>query len=562
MSIKKRLLATLGILFLIMIGISVFSVLMLNLVNQQSTVIAVELIPDLNNAQDLNFDVARYRSTEFKHIVLTTDKDMTDAETQMDKYQKLVDEKLQAIKSEGDPGIDETIANWEKYKTLHTQFIALSRSLDSDSAIKLMMGDMKPLYDSLAKYAQDRVDNENLNIQNASKEGDMQYLQSLYILIITSVIAIGIGVFMGSVLLRAIMKPLKKFQDELTILAANGGDLTKKIDVTSKDEMGDMAKALNTFLQNLREIISEVNQNADAVMESSVFVKDQMTSLSGDLSDSSATTEELSASMEETSASAQQISSSSTELVEAVSSLAERAAAGANMVNDINKRASELKYSATNSRSVAVGTYEDSKQKLELAIKRSEAIEEINHLSNSIMEISNQTNLLALNASIEAARAGESGKGFAVVASEIGSLADNSKSTVTEIQKITKDVVDAVRDLSQGTTNLIDFMDKTVIGDYNSFVNVGDAYGKDAGFVDELVSEISATSQELTATIEGIMRTIEDVSQAMTQGATGTQDVASQVTKIAQIAEEVETHSANSQEKAQKLKDTVGKFTV
>lgn len=181
-----------GILFLIMIGISVFSVLMLNLVNQQSTVIAVELIPDLNNAQDLNFDVARYRSTEFKHIVLTTDKDMTDAETQMDKYQKLVDEKLQAIKSEGDPGIDETIANWEKYKTLHTQFIALSRSLDSDSAIKLMMGDMKPLYDSLAKYAQDRVDNENLNIQNASKEGDMQYLQSLYILIITSVIAIGI----------------------------------------------------------------------------------------------------------------------------------------------------------------------------------------------------------------------------------------------------------------------------------------------------------------------------------------------------------------------------------
>ena len=562
MSIKKRLLATLGILFLIMIGISVFSVFMLNLVNQQSTVIAVDLVPDLNNAQELNFDVARYRSTEFKHIVLKTDKDMTDAEAQMDKYQKQIDEKLQTIKSEGDSGIDEIITTWESYKTLHTQFITLSRNLDSDSAITLMMGDMKPLYDSLSKYAQDRVDSETLNIQNTSKAGDIQYLQSLYILIITSTIAIGIGIFMGTILLRAIMKPLKKFQDELTILAANGGDLTKKIDVTSKDEMGDMAKALNTFLQNLREIISEVNQNADAVMQSSEFVKDQMTSLSGDLSDSSATTEELSASMEETSASAQQISSSSTELVEAVSSLAERAAAGANMVNDINKRASELKYSATNSRSVAVGTYEDSKKKLEYAIKRSEAIEEINHLSNSIMEISNQTNLLALNASIEAARAGESGKGFAVVASEIGSLADNSKSTVTEIQKITKDVVDAVRELSQGTTNLIDFMDKTVIGDYNSFVNVGEAYGKDAGFVDELVSEISATSQELTATIEGIMRTIEDVSQAMTQGATGTQDVASQVTKIAQIAEEVESHSSNSQDKAQKLKDTVGKFTV
>lgn len=187
------------------------------------------------------------------------------------------------------------------------------------------------------------------------------------------------------------MKPLKKFQDELTILAANGGDLTKKIDVTSKDEMGDMAKALNTFLQNLREIISEVNQNADAVMESSVFVKDQMTSLSGDLSDSSATTEELSASMEETSASAQQISSSSTELVEAVSSLAERAAAGANMVNDINKRASELKYSATNSRSVAVGTYETPNKNWNLQSNAPKQLKKSIICSNSIMEISNQT---------------------------------------------------------------------------------------------------------------------------------------------------------------------------
>ena len=94
------------------------------------------------------------------------------------------------------------------------------------------------------------------------------------------------------------------------------------------------------------------------------------------------------------------------------------------------------------------------------------------------MEISNQTNLLALNASIEAARAGESGRGFAVVATEIGNLADNSKTTVTEIQKITTDVVDAVRELSSGTINLIEFMDGTVINDYNSFVNVGDEIGR------------------------------------------------------------------------------------
>ena len=562
MSIKKRLIITLGLIFLIMIGVGVFSIFMLSEVNKQSTVIAEEIIPELNGAQELNFNVARFRSTEYKHTVLSKDEDMTDAENQMDKYQALIDQQLEKLKSEGNPEVDEIISEWESYKTLHVEFIKLSRSMDSEGCIALLMGDMKPQYDAIDEFAKKQVESQEQNAINTSKAGDQQYLQSLYILIVICVVALVIGIIFGVLLLRAILNPLKKFQNELTVLASSGGDLTKKIDITSRDEMGDMANALNTFLQNLREIIFEVNKNANAVMESSEHVQTQIAALNGNISDSSATIEELSAGMEETAASAEEVNSSSVEIVDSVSSLAERASQGANMVVDINKRATELKYNATNSRSVAVGTYDDSKKQLEIAIKKAEAIEQINLLSNSIMEISNQTNLLALNATIEAARAGESGRGFAVVASEIGNLSDNSKTTVTEIQRITKDVVDAVRDLSKGTINLIEFMDNTVISDYNSFVSVGDAYGKDANFVDELVTEISATSEELTATVEGIMSAIEDVTLAMNQGATGTQDVAKKVTEIAQIAEEVDMQSRNSAENAKKLKETVGKFIV
>ncbi len=562
MSIKKRITMTLGILIAIMVIMGGFSLVMLSKVNEQSTVIANKIIPKMDDAQDLNFNVARFRSFEYKHTALTNTYDMATTEKQMDSTQALIDKQLKKMKSAGEPGADEMSKEWESYKSAHEIFVKLSKNMDKKGSITLLMGAMKPQYDKISTLADKEVKINKDNASTASALGDQQYSKSFFLLIVICLVAVGMAFISGIVLLKSILRPLNKFQTELTILASSGGDLTKKIDVNSKDEMGSMAKALNTFLENLREIISEVNKSANVVMESSGIVQSKIQSLNGNISDSSATIEELSAGMEETAASAEEVNSSSVEITDSVASLADRATQGANKVVDINKRATELKQNAGNSRTVAVGTYENSKKELEIAIKRAEAIEQINLLSNSIMEISNQTNLLALNASIEAARAGESGRGFAVVATEIGNLADNSKTTVTEIQKITTDVVDAVRELSSGTINLIEFMDGTVINDYNSFVSVGEAYGKDANFVDELVTEISATSEELTATIEGIMSAIEDVTVAMNQGATGTQEVAEQVSEIAQISEEVDAQSRKSAENAKRLKDAVGKFIV
>jgi methyl-accepting chemotaxis protein len=562
MSIKKKLIGMLTIILTIMMGVSIFSVIKLSDVNEESTIIANEIIPELNGAHDLNFYIARYRSTEFKHIILSTDKDMSDAEEQMNKFQTSIDRSLEELKAKNISGIDEILSTWESYKSTHTEFIKLSRNNDQNGSMALLMGDMKTQYDAMAEFAGTRVESENQDALNESARGDQLYVQSLITLIVVCITAVVIGIILGILLLKSILNPVKRFQKELSVLAESGGDLTKKIDINTKDEMGDMAKALNGFLHNLREIIKEVNEKATAVLDSSEYVRTRVESLNGNISDSSATIEELSAGMEETAASAEEVNVSSNEIVDVVSSLSEKASQGADVVVDISQRASELKHNAANSQDVAIRTYDNSRKQLEIAISKAEEIEQINVLSNSIMEISNQTNLLALNASIEAARAGEAGRGFAVVASEIGSLADNSKTTVSEIQKITGAVVDAVRDLSNGTKNLIQFMDGTVLNDYNSFVNVGDAYGKDAGYVDELVTDISASSQEMTATVEGIMSAIEEVTLAMNQGAEGTQDVAKRMTEIAQIADEVDMQSKESAENAKLLKAAVSKFTV
>ena len=138
------------------------------------------------------------------------------------------------------------------------------------------------------------------------------------------------------------------------------------------------------------------------------------------------------------------------------------------------------------------------------------------------MQITGQTNLLALNASIEAARAGEAGKGFAVVAEEIRVLAEQSKAAVSHIQDVTNNVMDAVNNLAEGTQKLLGFVGTDVVDSFATFSGMADSYSNDAGQIDGLVTDFSASSEELLASISGVMEAINEVSKAATEGASGT----------------------------------------
>ena len=146
--------------------------------------------------------------------------------------------------------------------------------------------------------------------------------------------------------------------------------------------------------------------------------------------------------------------------------------------------------------------------------------------------ITNQTNLLALNASIEAARAGEAGKGFAVVATEIGGLADQSKQTVTQIQKVTEEVTSSVAQLSSDAEQLLAFVGNDVVASYDTFDEVADAYNQDAGKIDALISDFSATSEELLASIDGVLDAMEGMATATNEGAKGTTDIAQKTVEV------------------------------
>jgi methyl-accepting chemotaxis protein len=314
--------------------------------------------------------------------------------------------------------------------------------------------------------------------------------------------------------------------------------------------------------RSVRETLGLVKQESNRVLEYADVEQNSMSELMEQISDTSATTEQLSAGMEQTAASAQEMMATSQEIERAIQSIAESSQKGAVQAGEIKQRAGETKQIVQHSQDEANKIFAKTKSELEKALEASKVVEQINVLSDAIMSISTETNLLALNAAIEAARAGEAGKGFSVVADEIRKLAEQSKDAVLEIQGTTVKVTESVKNLSDSSNKLLIFMNTNVSHDYDTLLGVADRYNKDAEFVDSLVTEFSATSEELLASVDTMLTAIDEVTRAANEGAAGTVDIAERVSQANSKSEYVLQETLKVKESAKKLDDQISKFIV
>ena len=386
---------------------------------------------------------------------------------------------------------------------------------------------------------------------------------SLDAFFMTSVIALVIVIVYGILLTIDLVRSIDAASAYAISIA--DGDLTQTVKgkyLSRKDSVGDLSRSLEKIHDNMNNIIGNINEESKNLLTVVKNTEEHMEQIAGDLDGISAETQDLAAGMEETAAASEQMNAISAEIETVAKNIAIHAQDGAVRVSEIHERASKAKKDTTESREKTKQVSREIRESLDQAIKNAEVVKNIEVLANTILGITTQTNLLALNASIEAARAGEAGKGFAVVADEIRNLADQSKDAVAHIQEVTEGVTGAVEKLSDDSRRLLEFISTDVAGNFDTFSEVTEFYNQDAVYVDDLVSDFSATSQELLASIDGILEAISNVSEASTTGAQSTTEIADKALTVNDKSKELESEVKKAETTAEKLMADVKKIKI
>lgn len=368
----------------------------------------------------------------------------------------------------------------------------------------------------------------------------------------------------GYIVSLFICKPIKRLTNIIEKTAQL--DFTPNVDSQKlrnrKDETGQMARKVHNMRKNLRGMVADINAASIQITENVDGLKQVSDTINSMCMDNSATTQELAAGMEETAATTITINESVQGMKNDADAISDMAQKGAEASNEVMARAKNLGAKTEQASNRTIEMYQNVKEKSQKAIEGSKAVDKINELTNTIMEISSQTSLLALNASIEAARAGEAGKGFAVVATEIGSLANQTSKAIADIETIVKEVNSAVGNMTECMEETTEFLEKAVLGDYKEFKEVSVQYQEDADSYGNNMNEVKDAMKRLSVLIESSAKALDGIKDTVNESASGVTDIAEKTSDMVDKASQSNDMVTECFGCADNLKGIVGKFIL
>lgn len=443
---------------------------------------------------------------------------------------------------------------------------AVQLSLNGDDAGAIAMANDEVMYsaktveEEIAAYRTDlqtTLDTLQSRAQNniqATKVGNIVGLITAIIIVVVCII----------IVIKTIIFPTTQAASELSeitnLIKINEGDLTRRITITTEDEIAQLSSGVNEFLDMLEEMIGKIRESATALVNSSELITTNTRQTDSNAMGVSAAMEEMSATMQEVSATSSTVASSTKEVAKNVESLGEESRGILNYSDEMSKNAEKMKSSAIENKEATKKVVDEILVTLKEAIENSKSVEKVNSLTNEILNISSQTNLLALNASIEAARAGEAGKGFAVVADEIRGLADSSRETANNIQTINATVVSAVAALSDNAENLVQFITDRILPDYDGFVESGNSYSENASYIYSKMDAFEKETTKLQNVISGMIDSFVGINSAVEEGAKGITEAAEDTTKLVMEISGIRDETTHNQEIVYELTKETDRF--
>lgn len=557
---------TLGIIALLS---NLLSLNNLRTVNDNARTISDSCLEQIYELSEIQSTSQEIHKLALSHIVasdfntmIQTSQEIKQEETKLDL---MINTYRERLKDSDVSSYDQLLSDYEQFRSSIVLLIASSAKSDTQTAFGYANNELKNSgsaisndLDVLITNARSMSDSAKANLRSCSSRGIV--FGTLFIIIV--VLSIIACIF---IVMHYITYPLVRANAQLMNIIrgieAEQGDLQQRISIQANNEIGALGNGINQFITRLQSILQVIHKNSN---EMDIVVSEVLKSAhssNGRVMDLSALSEELATTMQEVSDNATNINENTVSVKSEVDEIADRS-------TTINDYSFEMKERADHMQRSAAETIESTSQKvteilsiLDTAIEESNSVDQVNNLTDDILNISSQTNLLALNASIEAARAGEAGKGFAVVADEIRQLADSSREAANRIQDINTIVTHAVHNLSDHANNLVNYMKDSILPEFEELAHSGEQYKQDADYIKDEMMNFSKKTTALQSSITTISDSIQTISNAISDGLHGVHGVADSSQTLVEDMEHITSMMDNNQSVVTSLKKETDIFT-
>lgn len=567
-SLKTLILLPVFILGALTIICNVMAINNIRTVNSNAADITDNCMMSVSDLGEIKNDIQVIHTLGLSHIIATDLNTMIsvvgEINDNQEELEKKLDEYKKYVQNDDMDTYNSLVSNYNTMKYELGNIMAYSALGKNEEAYAIANGVVSDSSTAIQKDIEVLSTHANDIASEARERLASVYISSLVsngIVIIISVILIIVAIYC---VMKYVIKPIiatnKDIRDIIDGIDNGEGDLTKRVRVISNDEIADLGNGINLFMDKLQEILKLIIENTN-YMENVVAEVDGSVVKSNDsASDLSAMTEELSATMQDVGLSVNTINDNADDILKDVEIIATKS-------DNINQFSKEMKANAEKIESDARYNMVQTGEKvgnildvLNKAIEDSKSVDQVNNLTNDILNISSQTNLLALNASIEAARAGEAGKGFAVVADEIRQLADSSRETANKIQSINSVVVAAVNNLSDNANNLVSYLQQTILPEFQTFVDGGVKYKENASYIENAMDEFVEKTDVLKKNMDEIAHSINTITTVVDDGAAGVNNAAISTQDLVEDIVNISNKMIENKGIAQNLKNSTNIF--
>ena len=567
-SIRTRILLPVILLSAVAIVSTLIGISSIKKVNSKASLIADEYMVAVEQLSAMESGIQEIHTHALSHIIATDFNTMLFNINEIEKREIEVEERITYFLryvDENDTNFQNIASKYKELKYAVRSVMAFSANQKTSEAYALANGEISECTESI-NASIGALDAQIKQGSNDARDSlSAVYSSSTIINIILIVIAIIAALVAVFIVMRYVIKPIKSAEQEITeiITGINNsqGDLTKRITITSNDEIAALGNGINEFMSTLQRILYTITDNSDKMEKIVTEVLGSVHTSNDSASDLSAVTEELAATMQEVSNSVNAINTNAEQVSKEVNDIADK-------TSEINGYSKTMKSNADEMESAARTNMEQTNQKvseilevLGQAIEDSKSVDQVDSLTNDILSISSQTNLLALNASIEAARAGEAGRGFAVVANEISDLADSSRVAANNIQQINQIVNAAVHNLAENANGLVVYMKEVILPQFENFVDEGNQYKENASYIESTMNDFNEKTDSLNEAVSKIAQSINYITESIEEGVRGVTGAAESTQNLVYDMDNISNRMDENQRIAGDLQKETSIFT-